>query len=174
LLTKTAWLIDGVAPPTLKEPLREDWSSLVVTLGLNSQHQQVNVDCYSGVIHYQKVVLFPSLVEPWIPQQWRRNRRLPPVAEGCSGRDFGYNLVIEGVEPGALLYPLPGHKAEIELELKAIGATGQVYWFVDGRWAVTDAAQHTVQLAISGVGEHRIHAMDDTGRQQEVIFLLLD
>jgi penicillin-binding protein 1C len=174
LTVKSAWLIKGVAPPTLKEPLQRDWSSLLVSVAVNQRGQQVSVNCRAEKVSFKTIALWPQLVEPWLPRKWRRQNRLPALANGCTEREFGYQLVVEGIEPETQLYPLPGQKAEIELELGVLGATGRVSWFVDGHWVRTEAASNRVLVTVSGVGQHRIHVMDESGRQQEVSFHLAE
>lgn len=176
LREKSAWLLDGAAPPTLREPLMAQWSSYKLTLAVNAKGEQVLPQCMSsaqtGATQNITLAVWPRVLEPWLPQKWRRAHLLPVLAANCklAVRDTGQQLVLEGISNNAEYYPAPG-QSNITLQPSVRGASGKVEWFVNGVWvAATVGNSHSLELAKLAVGKHTLSVMDAAGRFDEIVF----
>lgn len=165
---RTAWLLDGAAPPTLPE--RERSEGLLVSVaacapdeasaagdagGTSAQAALRPTDAVPADGATRQVARWPVALQPW----------LGAAVQPCAGRGAGGRLQIAGVAEGAVLKATPGRRS-IELELQVQGAAPRtaVHWLVDGRHRARSAAGQPVRLRLDGNGRHSITALDEQGR----------
>lgn len=192
---KRAWLAGGTAPATLREPLMAEWAGYRIPVKTDSDGYRVLPGCermgelVASHLQHKNIAVWPQAVEPWLPQKWRRQTLLPPLASRCDSLEAGAtnNLVLEGIREGAQYYPLAGthphssHSLKLQVSLRG-AASGSVEWFLDGRWltstersaeAVAPFHQVTIGEPSSGSlsqGQHSLSVMDAAGRFLEVTF----
>lgn len=177
LLQRTAWLLDGAAPPTLPER--------GVALGLEMQvmvdaagRERVSPDCAGPGARSAAAVRWPQLLQPWIEPAQRHVLVRLPWKTGCKGEGPGgpsARLRIVGLEPGTVLRPSPG-QGQVRLPLQVLGAHGAVAWLLDGQllaWqdALPGAAPGgSLLLQPTRNGEQQLTALDAQGRYARVRF----
>ena len=146
--TQVAWLLDGTAPSTLEDP------TLTASQGL------IRSGCHGSQRHS---AVWPPVLRPWLAKRmWASD------LQNCS-EDVG-TLQIAGILPGAKLAPLPGRLALPPVFVQVTGATGNINWFLDGRFEHQVPADRPWSLAGLGNGSHRLSATDGLGRMAEIEF----
>ena len=177
LQQRTAWLLDGAAPPTLPERgVSQGLEVQVMVEGAG--RERVSGDCAGPGARSEPAVRWPQLLQPWIePAQRHPLERLPWKA-GCRGEAQGgpsARLRIVGLEPGTVLRPSPG-QAHIRLPLQVLGAQGAVAWLLDGQllaWQdapAGSAARGSVLLQPPRNGEQQLTALDAQGHYARLRF----
>lgn len=143
-----AWLLDSVAPPTLPR------------YGDGSARSLVETRCDSGKEPSVRPVSWPAQLDPWIASI----SRLPDAAieQPCAGGPLEA-LMIEGLAPGAELRRAPGGAAP-RIELRALGARGDVVWLLDGVLLARSVGDDAIVLSLSGTGARELIAIDAGGR----------
>ncbi|NVJ59207.1 MAG: penicillin-binding protein 1C [Gammaproteobacteria bacterium] len=168
--SKQAWLLDGVAPVSLKEPLMQPWSSYIATLLLDKQGQRVFPDCVSEATSSKTIALWPVSAEPWLPIFERRERLLPKISTLCKSNNISSQLTIEGVLAKSILYRLPNQSGPISINLLAVGAQGDVNWFLNGEYYGRTETKHELEMQLTGIGPQRINVIDSSGQLVETEF----
>jgi len=168
---REAYLLDGIAPPTMLDRASKMSDSLAVTYAVNERSGlRVTPDCTSGPGVKQQRIRWPVVAEPWIGTMERRYNRLPAWAPGCAPVDQApsEDLRIEGVANASVLRAAPGTDAPVRARLKAIGATGQVQWLLDGKLVGSEPADRSFDLDFTDIGSQTITALDASGRYGQV------
>ena len=160
---RIAWTLDGITPPTLNlaglsQPV---WQRFWI----NDRGQQVAADCDTA--RPADIALWPATLEPWLPATERRSRRLPPSDSQCppASQPLAGELRILGVTPGARLQlpPLRKH-AELTVEFTAEGASGQLWWFLNGRPLQQTDDNTAFQHAFTRPGKQQLSVIDSNGQ----------
>ncbi|HEY0180781.1 MAG TPA: penicillin-binding protein 1C, partial [Dokdonella sp.] len=106
---RTAWVLNGVIPPTLPERDATSWSSGLVHLRVDAASgARLGAGCAARApspgappprIAEVDVARWPALAYPWLPRELRRRASLPPLAPGCApdGLDASQPIRIDGV-----------------------------------------------------------------------------
>ncbi|PTN36912.1 penicillin-binding protein 1C [Desulfonatronum sp. SC1] len=170
---RQAWLIDQTAPPTLRDPLLAPGETL-----RQQARSSPDADHGSAAREPQTIQLWPPTLEPWLPERWQRASLLPrfdPLQarpESPRGR-----LLVQGIQPNAVLSPLPSRSSMPDLHLSAIGVQGEAHWFLNGIWQGQTSGQgpeHHWTLSAPGPGEQRLAVMDQAGKFEQVSFRVLE
>lgn len=151
---RIAWTLNAIIPPTL--PLTGLHQQMWQRTWLNEAGERVTADCPGARAH--DVALWPVALEPWLPAVERRARRLPAASQECPPPVLpgSESLRILGVDRVARLQLPPGSAdASLELEFRTEGATGQVWWFLNGE-----------PLGVTGADEALTQGFQQQGRQQ--------
>lgn len=170
-----AWLIDGVAPPTLRDPMQRAGDSLNQQVALDhSGDYRVTPGCAVPAASSQAFALWPASLEPWLPETWLASARLPPLHESCaeSSQPQQGRLVIKGVEPGSTLSPGPGARSLPGIVLEAVGVQGRGYWFLNGQRLGVTVSEHRQLLENLPRGSYRLSVVDDAGKSEQLDFLV--
>jgi penicillin-binding protein 1C len=134
---RSAYLLQGTAPPTL--PDRLDPSPL-------RQTQPCGV-----------LLRWPLALGPWLtPEQ------LPPPP--CAASSVSPAWQLRGLDDGVRLRPPPG-KTLVELQLETQGSpqAEPLYWLLDGRLLTRAPVGQGVRLQL-GAGPHQLTVVDAAGR----------
>lgn len=171
-----AWTLDGVVPPTLPARAAAVWSPGLLRFALEARSGlRLSAACAAeGEVRTLAVARWPSILGPWLSPRIRALSRLPPLKPGCGAdpqRD--QPLVIEGVRAEALLTPAGGRGSAIPLNLRALGASGTVFWLLDGKPIGESLAERPWRHLLDQNGPHRLVAIDSAGRHGEVSFRVL-
>lgn len=170
-----AWLLDGAAVPTLPDRRQMTWSAPRVQFAVDADTgQRLSAACAAAHPRTRslEVARWPLLLEPWLPTRIRRQSTLPPLAPGCGPDPLGRgDLVIEGVRPGSLLSPAGSAAAQVDLQLRVLGHEGlPVWWLLDDRPLGEPDTAGRLHLQLDADGEHRLLAIDASGRHAAVQF----
>lgn len=174
----TAWVLDGVIPPTFAERGTRLWTA---------GRERFRVDATTGeritgvcsLPHAERQVelaRWPVLVTPWLSAAERRAGELPMRAADCmdDGRDVMAGLHIDGVNDGAVLMRAPGGKP-VQLRLSALGTRDPVTWLLNGRVAARTTTNTPAALTLDvPPGAYRVTALADTGAWASVGLTLAD
>ena len=179
---RSAWTLDGAAPPTLPDRLHS--ASLLGTAWVDKRSgQRLRPGCMpSGSAPPQAVAYarWPTLLQPWIETAQRSDvERLPP-GPPCARQAPSRSLRITGLEPGSVLHAVPG-RSSVGVQLQALGTAEAVHWLLDGRLVGTtqtlrpdarraETPSPALRLTLSGAGQHALTALDAAGHYEQVQF----
>jgi penicillin-binding protein 1C len=165
---KLAWLIEGQAPVnSLRDPLDAYWSGSLVKLRLDEQGRMISGDCEIDVETHRSVALWPSSLEIWLPNKWRRESLLPPSAPGCSAPASLQKLNIEGINHKSSLRPMPGQDTLPTIPLSVSGHSGETHWFLNQRWLQSG---EQIELSELTKGAYTLNVIDANGNMGEIRF----
>lgn len=164
-----AWTIDGHAPPTWHAADRDGWRGYLYRFRVAAGSvRHVAGHCAVGGYRSRAVALWPKVLEPWIPLSRRRSVAVPPSMDGCSELGSGPSgLRIVGLSDGAVYRSLAGSKQAPLIELKAVGARGDLHWYIDGRLRYSVAAERKVRHRLAR-GTRQVLVQDSSGGSDRV------
>ena len=154
---REAWILDGVIPPTLAERDAGSWNAGVVRVKVDVESgRRVPADCPGHRTRELEIARWPVLAYPWLARDLRRDASLPALATGCraDALEALQELRIDGLADGATLARAPNSEKPASVRLRALGASGEVSWLVNGRL-----------VAVSHDGGAFEHAFDEPGAQ---------
>ncbi len=164
-----AFLLDGTAPPTLKDELAKQFAAGLQTVTVNAKTlQRVTPQCFKGNTVVKHYALWPVILEPYLPLPFRRNSILPKFSSDCGVLQSGNAIKITGVHDQAVLYPSSTGQVIELVQLKLKGATGQSYWFINGQLHESRSSQ--LNLIDLSVGHYKIQVIDDSGAEANISF----
>ena len=168
---RTAWVLDGVIPPTLPERDATTWSAGVTHLRIDARTgERLSASCERADAKDADVARWPVLAYPWLPRETRRRASLPPLAFGCAsdGLDSTQPLRIDGVADRAAIARAPNSDKPAIVRLRAIGASGDVLWLVNGRLEGETHASGAFEYAFAQVGDQTITALAKSGNYAQL------
>ncbi len=169
---RAAWTLDGTAPPTL--PDRAHSGSLLATAqvdGRTSHRLRPGCAASAGApVTAQAYARWPTLLEPWLPGEWRSSTERLPWAPPCTSQGPSRTLRITGIEPGGIIRAAPEQPSAV-VRVQAIGARDAVTWLLDGRMVgSTEPRSPGLRLRLDQAGDHTLTALDAHGRYERVVF----
>ncbi len=163
----TAWTLDGVVPPTLPERDARTWSTGLLHVRVDARNgSRLSPGCAAPSVREIDIPLWPSLAYPWLSRDLRRRSGLPALAAQCAddGLESNQTLRIDGIADNASVARAPNSGKPAIVRLRALGATGEVAWLVNGRLQATTQDSQSWELAFSETGDQAITAMTNGGR----------
>jgi penicillin-binding protein 1C len=157
---RQAWLLNGIAPPTLPDRLRNEPAIQNVYTDLLTG-LRVTPACSSRPQALRHIARWPILVEPWLNSALRQASRPPNWAPDCRP-ETETSLHIEGVSPGEILRPRQGG-ASPAISLLARGAESDVHWLVNGEQIGHTSRDGIQHLTLRTPGAIDITAIDESG-----------
>lgn len=168
---RVAWTLDELIPPTL--PLVGLAQQMSQKIWLDEHGKQVAAHCQQAEM--QEVALWPLALEPWLPASERRSRRLPAASTACPPALLmnTNELRILGVQQNAQLQRPPTQGTDgLELEFHAQGASGQLWWFLNGQLLAQTQADASLSHVFSNGGEQQLSIIDSSGQTAVLDFQL--
>ena len=170
---RSAWILNNAAPPTFPDPLYE--GRLRFSYHTDAAGTwRLGPGCAEEGMVLVRGLRWPALLEPWLSPERRRRAAPPPWKPGCgpgAAARAGQGLVIAGLEDGAVIRRPPGEPAPL-VELRARGATGRVFWLLDGRLEATLAAGEAWRRGLDQPGRHSLTAVDEGGAYHRISVLV--
>ncbi|WP_291993237.1 penicillin-binding protein 1C [Candidatus Accumulibacter sp. ACC003] len=164
---RTAWLLNGTAPPTFPDRLRAG-AARYVDYRDASSGLRVRAACAAGQMHAVDMARWPAAVEPWLDGATRQRALPPEWAPACrSARAPEGGLRIVGVSDGESIRRA-GNGPAPELRLEARGGQEELIWLLNGRQIARLPARHALQQRFNDAGRYQITVMDDAGRYDSV------
>ncbi|MBN8482084.1 MAG: penicillin-binding protein 1C, partial [Xanthomonadales bacterium] len=81
---RTAWILDGVVPPTFAERDARSWNAGIVRVQVDADSgRRVPVDCAGHRTREHAIARWPVLAYPWLSRAERRRASLPALAADC-------------------------------------------------------------------------------------------
>lgn len=165
---RTAWTLNGVAPPTFPDRLRNGEPRYAIQVETH-RGQRALPDCASGQLKRIEFARWPTGIAPWLSTELRA-RALPPAwLPACARHAVAEGgLTIVGVSDGAILRRASAAEAPL-LKLEVRGDHSQtrseLHWLVNGKHRGTGAS---LTERLSEVGRYDITVMDKGGRYDRV------
>jgi penicillin-binding protein 1C len=164
---RTAWLLNGTAPPTFPDRLRGSAARYTDYLDAVST-MRVRASCATGEMQAVEMARWPAALEPWLDTATRRKALPPDWAPACSGaRAPEGELKIVGISDGQTIRRA-GDGPPPQLRLEARGGQNDLIWLLNGRQLGRLPANRALQQEFGEVGRYRITVMDDAGRYDRV------
>lgn len=161
-IQRTAWLLNGAAPPTFPE--RGEMVSPILhyfvdqTTGL-----RVTSECTRHAIQEHELARWPKILLPWLASGLgsgvQRMALPPPWAKECAMmRDSTSSMQIEGASDGEVLRGIQNQPPKIRLWVR--GASFPIDWIVNGRWIARSKPYMAQHIIFSKAGHYDITALD--------------
>ena len=165
----TAWILDATAPPTL--PSAGHPAPAPVTYRRDAHdNRRLAGDC--AKVHEETLASlapWPVLVHPWLTPGERRQATLPPLADDCTApAEPLHTLRITGIVDGAVLRSPSNRSDAPEVSVRALGASDEVHWLIDGRRIANSLNDTPVKLRLEQSGPQRLLAIDSQGRYAHI------
>jgi penicillin-binding protein 1C len=172
---KTAWIIDGVIPPTLMGSMERTplipTPYVKVRLARDSG-KRVALGC---TLEAQVIALpiWPAPLQSWLPLKWRTSQRIPPLDPRCkthSGLLSETPVEIIGLNDNARLKRHATTAEQPILALRAIGGQPQWYWFLNGELLQNEG--DTLKLPVPEPGRYQLAVTDQAGMSDKLEFVV--
>lgn len=167
----TAWVLNGVIPPTLPEREANIWSPGKIGFRADAKTGlRLSADCHHAQEKAGQIARWPALAYPWLSRAQRQQASLPALAADCAADalDSGNSLRIEGVTPNAAIARAPGSDKPATLSLRAIGANTRVMWLINGKLEGETLANKTFEHTFPTPGAQTITAMTASGLYTQI------
>ncbi|GAA4339660.1 hypothetical protein GCM10023144_38170 [Pigmentiphaga soli] len=167
LQQRLAWVLDDAAPPTL--PDRDVPGGQTETVWIDPASGRRTAPGCPVPGRATQTARWPLVLQPWVEAGLLRGAQLPPWHPACAPalRNGPAAVRLEGLETGAVLRPVPG-RARIDVQLRALGAEGALWWMLDGRPVRRAQAGRAIDVSFTENGLHTVTAMDEAGRYDSV------
>ena len=166
---RSALLLDGMAPQTLSDPMNQLYATERLSLLLDADTGlRVTPDCAMGETVVQSQVVWPLVLDPWLPHHHRRQQLLPPFHPDCLLTQSDNQLAITGIHDQAILYPEVTASAVSEIALELVGSSGNNYWFLNGR--LLDQSDSQLVLKDLSPGEYELQVIDSSAQTATLNF----
>jgi penicillin-binding protein 1C len=162
---RSAWTLDGALPPTFAERDLTAWSAGLVSVRVDASGHRLSATCHGKGEHTVQIARWPALATPWLGADDAAQATLPPLAPGCApdSLDVASPIRIAGLGDGARLRQAPNSTQPLRVTLRALGATGEVQWLLDGRLQGSSLGHADMRLALPQTGDHQITALARDG-----------
>ncbi len=168
-----AWTLNGTIPPTLTmgDSFDNDLQPLV---WLNSQGLRVAKDCPSAQL--QRVALWPTALEPWLPLNEQRRTRLAAIDPSCPPPLSMHHQPIQiiGVHEGDRLQRAAGQTSALNLRFSAQGQGVQHWWYLNGQPLLRTENGQGFDHIFAKTGIYQLSVLDETGQTGSVQFSVVD
>ncbi len=168
---RTAWVLNGVVPATMPDRDAGNWSAATVHIRVDAKSgQRLSTDCHARQERDADLARWPALAYPWLSHAERRRASLPPLAPQCAADALERyaNLRIDGIGNGAAIARAPGSEKPAQLSLKALGASGNVLWLVNGKLEGQTSGARAFVHAFAETGPQTITALTAAGAYSQV------
>ncbi|MEP7041940.1 MAG: penicillin-binding protein 1C [Dokdonella sp.] len=162
----TAWVLNGVIPPTLPERDAKNWSAGLTHVRIDTvSGARLSAACSKPNMREADIARWPALAYPWLSRDVRRRASLPPLAPGCAddGLDASQPLRIEGLADNAAIARAPNSDKPAAVRLRALGVSGEVLWLVNGRLEGATRGAQTFEHAFGETGLQSVTALSAAG-----------
>lgn len=160
---RSAWILNGVVPPTLPERDAGIWSAGLVQVRVDSKTgHRLSPGCAASNAKTLDVARWPALAYPWLSPDLRRASSVPPLQSGCTadGLDAAQPIRIDGVADGAAIARAPNSDRPVSLRLRVLGADRQpILWLINGKFEGETRAAQSFEHAFADTGEQTITAL---------------
>lgn len=162
----TAWVLNGVIPPTLPERDATTWSAGLLHVRVDAvSGARLSAACSRKQVRELDIARWPALAYPWLSRDLRRRASLPSLAKDCApdGLDAIVSIRIDGIADNALIARAPNSDKPATLRLRALGANGDVMWLINGKLEGETRGAQAFEHAFADIGAHTITALAASG-----------
>ncbi|MCD6025877.1 MAG: pbpC [Solimicrobium sp.] len=169
---RTAWILNGVAPPTFSEGLQSATSRLTYYVDLQTGHR-VLPDCSRHPYQQKEVMRWPASLQVWLDGDLRK-KSLPPEWDVSCNIHYndGHAIKIMGVHNDEIIRQSSGGKGGGKLpeaKLELLGANdleNEIYWMLNGQLIKGRGTSQIIQFTYAG--RHEITAFDRNGNVDRI------
>lgn len=164
---RTAWTLNGAAPPTFADRLRGGEPRQTIQVDAASG-RRVMPDCARGPTRKRELARWPASLEPWLSTDLRQSALPPAWLPGCERHTMPEaGLKIVGAADGEVFRRSANDQAPL-LKLEVRGHHGEVLWLVNGQPGQHRHAAAGFMQRLEKPGRYDITVMDDDGRYDRV------
>lgn len=165
------WTHNQQVPPSMA-PAGESQPPTIVTLQIDATSgRRINASCAAQYrAETKRYASWPLLALPWLSADDRTASLPPPLAAGCRQTGASETLQIVGLREGELLEAARGSPGTLKISAKALGATGEVRWLLNGRWIGHSQAGQELQIELDQEGPALLVAIDSENRYAQLNF----
>ena len=167
-IQKQAFLIDDLAPPTLNSNSNNAEDSIIYVQTDKATGFRVLPHCQPESIETKEYVVWPRILEPWIPKPLRRNTYLPTYSDKCKTIQVTNSLEIRGIHDNSVLFPEAYSSSMPGVMLESLGSNGKNYWFVNGK--LQNENDSKLLLSELKSGSYKVTLIDDSANFAEIEF----
>jgi len=162
---QSAWILDGVIPPTLSDRDATSWSAGLLRVRVDASGARSNPACTKQELRELDIARWPALAYPWLSRELRRRASLPALARGCAddGLDASQPVRIEGIADNAAIARAPNSDKPAIVRLRALGISGDVLWLVNGKLEGETRGTQAFEYAFAQTGTQNITALSRAG-----------
>jgi penicillin-binding protein 1C len=167
----TAWVLNGVVPPTLPERDATTWSAGLTHLRVDAKNgDRLSADCARSDAEDKDIARWPALAYPWLSRDVRKRASLPPLAIGCAadGLEALQPIRIDGVADHAAIARAPNSDKPAIVRMHALGASGAVLWLVNGKLEGETRGGGAFEYAFAATGDQTITALAKSGNYAQL------
>ncbi len=172
-MTRQAWVLDHVIPPTLPTGLSMD-SSLLKSVWVDQAGRRARPSC--GGKEKKTIALWPKSLDPWLPNYWRRHRLIPEASPQCPDMAAieGNRLEITGIQDRGVLTRTPGQQSPPALPLTSIGGNGKQHWFLNQQpvGIIMTGTSGTCPMPLPGA--YQLAVLDESGNSDFIEFEVIE
>jgi len=164
---RTAWLLDGAAPPTFPDRFRSGPPTSTY-LADSVTHLRVSSECARHATQSIEIAHWPDALIPWLDSRLRRQGLPPAWSAECRAFDRSDgSIAITGLSDGARIRrTVRGDVPRARLEVR--GSAGDVNWMVNGRLVGHQSAAAAQTLDFPESGKYDITAFDNQGHYDRI------
>lgn len=168
---RTAWILDGVIPPTLPDRLDDQWTCNPITVMVNPDTGlRVDGDCPVSNAAAEKIALWPRAATPWLTPREKAMAAVPSMDPAC-GKAVSVTpsvIKIMDVQPDTVLRPAGASRAMPVLELSALGGRGRLFWMLDRILIGSAGVGESITYEFTRTGAHQLTVLDMAGNSDSV------
>jgi len=163
---RTAWTLDGTAPPTFPDRLRGGEARYAYQIEIPSG-RRAEPGCSRYPLQGIEAARWPAPLEPWLPANLRDRALAPAWSPHCRDQaDARSSIRIMGVNDGEVVRR--ARDADPVVRLEVGGHQGDVMWLINGRLVGRSPAKEGYLHRFTEPGRYEITALDDRGGYDRV------
>lgn len=167
VVQRTAWILDGLAPPTFPDPMRSGEPVLRYTVDRVTR-LRASADCTRDALVEAEAPLWPTRLLPWLDDATRR-AGTPGWQPGCErSAASGAQFLIVGATDGEAIHRTYGGSVP-RVHLSTSGAQGSIGWVVNGVLVGTADASLGRTIELAQPGDYAITAFDRKGGYDRIV-----
>ncbi len=166
---KSAYLLSGMAPQTISDPMNQLFATEQLNLLLDvDSGLRVTPACASGATMVQQEVVWPLVLDHWLPKHQQREQILPEYHPNCQLTQSDHQLLITGIHDQAIIYPEVNAAIVPAVELALLGSSGINYWFLNGE--LLNQSSSELVLKDLSPGNYQLQVIDTSAQTAELSF----
>ncbi len=178
-----AWVIDDTIPPTWHPADLGDWQNPKSSFWISSKSgKRLSASCETEntVVttqkHYRTVALWPKVLDPWLPYNFKYSSQKPPLDQRCLGNEVtgGAQIRITGTENGNKYLSSRQQQNLAKIPLKAIGGEGRYHWYINGKYLHSSNKGNYSSYSLNNPGNYQIVVIDDQGNSDKADIEVLE
>ncbi len=166
---KSAYLLSGMAPQTFSDPMNHLFATEQLNLLLDAESGlRVTPACAAGATKIKQQVVWPLVLDHWLPKHQQRQQALPKFHPDCQLTQSDHQLLITGIHDQAIIYPEVTAASVPAIELELLGSTGVNYWFLNGE--LLDQFSSELVLNELPPGNYQLQVIDSSAQTAALSF----